>query len=105
MPRVVRSAPQYGVMLLAYEILQRTFLPDRAHIVEPEAEMRVIEDRWQIMKQWEPPKTFVDTHIRKVSVGGMGNIWGLDAFRNVYKWTGFSWRKLEANFIFRFLLP
>jgi len=97
LPRVFRSAPQYGVMLLAYEVLQRTFLPAPEHLNEPQAEMRVIEDRWQIMRQWEPPNSFVNTNIRKVSVGGMGNIWGIGTNSNVYKWTGFSWSKVEGE--------
>src|SRR3990167_7555319 len=97
-PRIMRSSPQYGVMLFAYEILQNLILSHPGIEIINSTSPSIVEDRWKIMAHWQPPVSFHSGMIKKISIGGMGNVWGLDNAGSVFKWTGFNWKNLEVAF-------
>lgn len=64
-PRIVRSSPQYGMMLLAYELLLQLF-PSESTIKEHVSPLQVdqlmgggVEDKWMTMRKWGNVVTFV----------------------------------------------
>jgi len=100
-PRVIRSSPQYGVMLLAYEMLHSIFNGEDHVLVEPSevGQNIVVEDRWTVMNQWAPPPAFArdGRRMEKIAIGGQGNVWGLKTNHEVMKWTGFEWKKIGTS--------
>ena len=54
LPRVLRTSPQYGMMLLSYELLQKFFIEDDLPetILEPMEVGFRVSDKWMNLRQW-----------------------------------------------------
>jgi hypothetical protein len=103
-PRVLRSSPQYGVMLLSYELLQRMFegeintsismegLDDRKWV-----KMLLLEDKLGVLLEnsWEAPSSFTKFNggFKHISVGGGRSIWAISIDEDIYAWNGNSWQQ------------
>eukprot|EP01094_Clydonella_sp_ATCC50884_P018317 TRINITY_DN3373_c0_g1_i2.p1 TRINITY_DN3373_c0_g1~~TRINITY_DN3373_c0_g1_i2.p1 ORF type:complete len:420 (-),score=35.60 TRINITY_DN3373_c0_g1_i2:112-1371(-) len=102
-PRVIRSSPQYGIMLLCYELLTTLFGADEGFL-EPDSigggfVKLVVEDKWHNASEWDPPAAFVQRakQMQRISVGGGGNVWGINQSGLACKWTGFEWKTTRTS--------
>eukprot|EP01087_Luapelamoeba_hula_P016239 TRINITY_DN4986_c0_g1_i2.p1 TRINITY_DN4986_c0_g1~~TRINITY_DN4986_c0_g1_i2.p1 ORF type:complete len:650 (+),score=123.36 TRINITY_DN4986_c0_g1_i2:121-2070(+) len=106
-PRVLRSSPQYGVMLFSYELLQRAVsnevvtssLPHSTESV-PDArwvKMLLLEDKMGFLleNRWQPPASFAKFRgaFKHISMGGGDSIWAISLNDEPYQWTGTQWTK------------
>jgi Mitochondrial carrier protein/Tectonin domain len=111
-PRIARSAPQYGIMLVIYDVLCRLFGADAdaahgadslaAALLDSRIDALDDDDRWCFSRgaNWRPSGllTAALPHFASVSFGGQGNVWGVrNNDRRVYRWTGLEWRRMPGE--------
>lgn len=103
-PRVLRSSPQYGVMLFSYELLQRLFNNDVQSSISMDVledkkwvKMLLLEDKMGILLEnsWEPPTSFTRFKggFKHISVGGSTSVWAISRGDEIYRWKENQWEK------------
>eukprot|EP01103_Thecamoeba_quadrilineata_P000398 TRINITY_DN10338_c0_g1_i1.p1 TRINITY_DN10338_c0_g1~~TRINITY_DN10338_c0_g1_i1.p1 ORF type:complete len:587 (-),score=82.74 TRINITY_DN10338_c0_g1_i1:17-1777(-) len=102
-PRILRSAPQYGVMLMSFELLQSLLKSDEdIHFSRwEETDLSLaLNDKWRAFSK-DPPKEFKSeaSKLRRICVGRQGNIWGLDKNGHAHTWTGFEWKTIGGQIL------
>jgi hypothetical protein len=100
-PRVVRSSPQYGFMLLSYEILSKLLKEEE---ISPQLfDQQIsysssnVRDKYFSLQKWTPPPHFYNSSLpafKTVSIGGSGTIWALTEDNRPYLWNGFNWHEV-----------
>jgi hypothetical protein len=106
-PRVVRSAPQYGVMLFVYEHLMRFVGHARDEVLPALVDRRdsatvlVAEDKLGMVldESWRAPVEFMRFHspLRQLSVGGSTSVWGLSDRNEIFRWSGMYWDRVPGR--------
>ncbi|KAL6058504.1 mitochondrial aspartate-glutamate transporter agc1, variant 2 [Balamuthia mandrillaris] len=107
-PRVLRSSPQYGVMLLSYEVLQRLMDTEATSSVvtidtlkdKKWVKMLLLEDKLGLLleNRWAAPSAFsqFEGGFKHITVGGMGSIWAISQDNAIYRWNNNTESWVEA---------
>lgn len=101
-PRVLRSSPQYGVMLFSYEILQRLFYDEVRSSISLDmledkkwVKMLLLEDKMGILLEnsWVPPSSFTRFKggFKHISVGGEHFVWAISMNDDIFRWRDNQW--------------
>lgn len=99
LPRIIRSSPQYGCMLLSYELLLKLF-KEEEDITPQLFDQQIsysshnVRDKYFSLHKWTPPPHFYNNNLplfKTVSIGGSGTIWAISIDNKPYIWNGFNW--------------
>eukprot|EP01089_Gocevia_fonbrunei_P005153 TRINITY_DN1533_c0_g1_i2.p1 TRINITY_DN1533_c0_g1~~TRINITY_DN1533_c0_g1_i2.p1 ORF type:complete len:503 (+),score=97.76 TRINITY_DN1533_c0_g1_i2:367-1875(+) len=106
-PRVARSSPQYGVMLLSYELLQNWLTSEETvHTLtgsnkQSWVKVLLLEDKMGLLleSRWDPPESFAQFEggFKHISVGGQKQVWALSKDERVFRWADSAWKQTAGK--------